>query len=75
MSNSARKAKPKVDLGPDYVLQRIMDGLFYGGMFCSDPMWCDLYVDAALMKGPGLASAERALKRRGYIVERVRVEE
>ena len=74
MSNSARKANPKVDLGPDYWLR--IGGVYYVGLLeGSYAQGTDIAGLAKKLKGPGLASAERALKRRGYIVERVRVEE
>jgi len=73
-----RKPNPKCNLGPDYVLL-LAKGLFYLKMSTGPGalLACGT-VDiekAKRMKGPGLASAERALKRRGYVVERVRVDE
>ena len=74
----ARKANPKVDLGPDHLLM-IVGGIinreFYVGRDPQGWLITSWRKEAAKkLKGPGLASAERALKRRGYIVERVRVE-
>jgi hypothetical protein len=83
MSNSReRKANPKVQFGPDYVLRRVHEmasdwpRFFYTGMTEGQSCcWSASREYALKMKGPGLASAERALKRRGYVVERVRVDE
>lgn len=52
-------------------------GSYYAGMhdYTHTPMWMHA-VDIGLaerMRGAGLASAERALQRRGYTVERVPV--
>ena len=81
-----RKQSPKVNLGPDYVLQctGVEAGkkaptdyidLWYAGMTEGGYSTWRATAGAALrLRGPGLASAERALRRRGYVVQRVMVE-
>lgn len=82
MSNSQRRANPRIASSPDYVLlcggklscePTGALGLFYGGT-TDMVVWVGVKSEALPLRGAGLASAERALKRRGYIVERVRVE-
>lgn len=70
----ARKKNPQVDHGPDYVLLLPTSGYYYVGIWDEHNCHTSQSMDKALrLRGAGLASAERALMRRGYVVERVRV--
>jgi len=76
-----RKAKPKAVLGPDYVLRcvslsscaaSIEAGKLYAGLNeYGAATWTTYEAVASWLRGPGLASAVRALARRGYVVEKV----
>lgn len=79
----ARVPRPRTAQGPEYVLRCVtspprwtgksLAGFFYSGLSDegSHPLWATLQQHASRMRGAGLASAERALERRGYTVERV----
>jgi hypothetical protein len=72
----ARVKHPRTPVQPDYVLRFAPNMLFgLGGMYYAggDPCFPQpVTMDkAARMRGAGLASAERALRRWGYKVERV----
>lgn len=60
MSNSSRRAAPRIKSSPDYKLR--VTGAF-------NNTW--LHKDGALFRGAGLASAVRALRKQGYVVEKV----
>jgi hypothetical protein len=76
-----RPPRPGYASAQEYVLLctsgKNAEGRYYAGLhdYTHEPMWMhrvDIEL-AARMRGPGLASAVRALNRRGYIVERVPV--
>jgi hypothetical protein len=76
-----RPPRPGYASAQEYVLLctsgKDAEGRYYAGLhdYTHAPMWMH-HVDinlAARMRGPGMASAVRALNRRGYIVERVPV--
>lgn len=60
MSNSPRRAKPRIKSSPDYQLRITSPGGVTG-----------LHAGGAKFRGAGLASAVRALRKRGYAVEKL----
>jgi len=78
MSNSTRRAAPRLPSQPDCLLRCTSApfiGMLYAGMDTGRrlPMWVepgDLCLPLR-MRGAGLASAVRALRGRGYTVEKV----
>ena len=75
MSNSPRRANPRKRSSPDYLIRttNAMGRVWWHVHFDAkgQPIGADDPRHASKFRGAGLASAVRALRRRGYVVERV----